>query len=98
MSVPVEFSDVAQVDVDEIVDWYDREAPGVSTRFLKRLADTIDRISRFPALAIEGPRNTRIARVRRFKYFVLYRVDHDCATILAVFHGRRDPKSWQRRA
>lgn len=39
----------------------------------------------------------RVALVRRFPYAIVYRVDEDQITVVAVYHSRRDPRSWQRR-
>jgi plasmid stabilization system protein ParE len=36
--------------------------------------------------------------VRRFPYSVFYRVEADRIVVLAVFHGRRNPRIWQARA
>jgi hypothetical protein len=36
--------------------------------------------------------------VRRFPYCVFYRVEPDRIVVLAIFHGRRNPRIWQARA
>jgi hypothetical protein len=36
--------------------------------------------------------------VRRFPYAVIYRIDDDQTTVVAVYHSRRDPRGWQSRA
>jgi plasmid stabilization system protein ParE len=40
----------------------------------------------------------RRAVVRRFPYAVFYKIEPQQVVVLAVFHSRRDPKSWQARA
>ncbi|MFS0513618.1 hypothetical protein ACEYW6_02690 [Nostoc sp. UIC 10607] len=39
----------------------------------------------------------RRAVVRRFPYAVYYRIVSSRVIVTAIFHGRRDPKSWQTR-
>jgi len=38
------------------------------------------------------------AVARRFAFSVYFRVRTDALIVLAVFHGRRDPRIWRRRA
>lgn len=40
-------------------------------------------------------RDIRRAVMQRFPYAVYYRVVSSRVIITAIFHGRRDPKSWQ---
>jgi hypothetical protein len=40
----------------------------------------------------------RLALVRRFPYAVVYRIDDDQITVVAVYHMHRDPRGWQSRA
>jgi len=42
-------------------------------------------------------RDVRRAVVKRFPYAVYYRVISSRVVVTAIFHVRRDPKSWQTR-
>ncbi len=42
-------------------------------------------------------RDVRRAVVRRFPYAVYYRIVSSRVIVTAIFHSRRDPKSWQAR-
>ena len=42
--------------------------------------------------------DVRRAVARRFPYSIYFRVRGDAMIVLAVFHGRRNPTLWQRRA
>jgi hypothetical protein len=35
--------------------------------------------------------------VRRFPYGILYVFDQNIISVIACFHGKRDPKSWEDR-
>ncbi len=39
----------------------------------------------------------RVALVDRFPYVIVYRIDDDQITVVAVYHTRRDPRGWQGR-
>lgn len=40
----------------------------------------------------------RRAQVRRFSYGIFYRVRADRVEVIGIFHDRRSPRVWQRRA
>ncbi|NJL41758.1 MAG: type II toxin-antitoxin system RelE/ParE family toxin [Leptolyngbyaceae cyanobacterium SM1_4_3] len=42
--------------------------------------------------------NVRRAVVRKFPYLILYKVEPNRVVVLAVFHSKRDPKTWQDRS
>jgi len=42
-------------------------------------------------------RNVRRALLQRFPYQVLFLLEEDTITVVAVFHGARNPKQWQDR-
>jgi plasmid stabilization system protein ParE len=42
--------------------------------------------------------DVRKARVRTFPYSVIYRIRGGRVVVLAVFHDKRAPKTWQARA
>ncbi|WP_375470024.1 hypothetical protein [uncultured Nostoc sp.] len=42
-------------------------------------------------------RDIRRAIIRRFPYAVYYRIISSRVIVTAIFHSRRDPKSWQTR-
>jgi toxin ParE1/3/4 len=44
-------------------------------------------------------KNIRRALLRRFPYALMFVIDDDATlTVIACFHGSRDPAHWQRRA
>jgi hypothetical protein len=44
-------------------------------------------------------RNVRRALLRRFPYALMFVIDlDDTLTVIACFHGSRDPAHWQKRA
>ena len=97
MSLPVTFRWQAKQDLDEAVEWYERQRVGLGRRFQNRVEEVLERISRSPETHGRVYRDVRCANVRRFPYGVYYRVEPDSLVVVAVFHARRDPRAWQRR-
>jgi plasmid stabilization system protein ParE len=89
----VRFSTLAQHDRRETARFYEREVRGLGERFKAHLKRTIDRVIAYPQIGslLEGA--IRSARVSGFPYSVVYVVDDDVLSILAVMHDSRDPET-----
>ena len=59
--------------------------------------EALEVIRNMPTLHGKVFQDLRLAMIRRFPYAIVYRIDHDQITIVAVYHTRRDPRGWQRR-
>ncbi|WP_325034676.1 type II toxin-antitoxin system RelE/ParE family toxin [Nostoc sp. 'Lobaria pulmonaria (5183) cyanobiont'] len=55
----------------------------------------MNRISQMPESYVIVYGDIRRAIVQRFPYAVYYRIVSSRVIVTAIFHGRRDPKSWQ---
>lgn len=44
----VRFLEIAEIELDEAIDWYRAQAPGLGDAFLIEVLATADRIARFP--------------------------------------------------
>lgn len=82
-------------DLEEIVGFVASESPSDATRLLERierraaaLDSTPQRGRCVPELLYFGMRTWRELIVRPYR--IVYRVDRDSVTVLAVFDGRRD--------
>jgi toxin ParE1/3/4 len=56
-----------------------------------------DQIRNQPELFAQTYKSVRRSKLRRFPYVVYYRILDDRTEILAVLHGSRDSRIWQRR-
>src|SRR3954466_12490981 len=97
MSLPVVLRREARAQFDEAFDWYERQRSGLGVEFVERVQDVFDRISNTPELHAVVHRDIRRALVRKFPYSVFYRIRSGQVVVLAVFHGKRDPRVWKRR-
>ncbi|MBW4485337.1 MAG: type II toxin-antitoxin system RelE/ParE family toxin [Tildeniella torsiva UHER 1998/13D] len=77
--------------------WYESQKSGLGDEFLDCVSDTLGRIALMPAAYVVVYRDVRCALVQRFPYAIYYRAVSSRLIVTAVFHSRRDPKSWQDR-
>lgn len=85
-------------DFDEAFDWNERQQPGLGVKFAEHIQAVFDRISATPELHAPVFRDVRRVLVRLFPYSVVYRFRGDRVVVLAVFHNKRDPNTWESRA
>jgi plasmid stabilization system protein ParE len=97
VTLAITFRRAARADVDAAVDWYEDRQAGLAQRFLTE-------VDRCLAIAAEHPlrfavkhRNIRCTPVRRFPYLIYFVAEQNRIVVLAVFHVRRDPLTWQGR-
>lgn len=77
--------------------WY-RERNEIScTRFRRELDRVVDLICERPEAGSPYLSSTRRVLLRRFPFFVVYRVLDERVQILAVAHARRRPGYWRAR-
>nr|VFJ48015.1 MAG: Plasmid stabilization system protein ParE [Candidatus Kentron sp. DK] len=87
----------AEADTEEAARWYEQQCGGLGDGFLDEISRILGVISdnpdRYPV--VHG--DTRRALVRRFPFGIYYRVEEEAIVVVAVMHGSRHPKRWQRR-
>jgi plasmid stabilization system protein ParE len=85
----------AEAELDEAFSWYEAQLPGLGEAFLRSVDACMARIARHPEAyaQVHGP--VRRASLRRFPYGVFYVVREDRIDVLAVYHGRRRPRSFE---
>jgi plasmid stabilization system protein ParE len=88
----------ARDDIEQASTWYERQRPGLGDNFLEQVLDALDRIAENPETYPVVHRQTRRAVLRRFPFGVFYRVEVDAIVVIAIMHGSRDPRAWQRRS
>ena len=87
----------AELDALETMLWYEGEREGLGTEFLHELRATFVRIERGPLQFPVVSRSFRRAIVHRFPFGVIFTLEDELATIMAITHLHRDSKQWQRR-
>jgi len=77
--------------------WYAARSALAAAFFLAELDDAVARVQESPDAWSTYVEATRRYLLRRFPYFVVYRVSPGRVEILAVAHARRRPGYWRGR-
>lgn len=87
----------AQAELDDAIDWYAAQAPGLGDAFLVETLRALELIEHHPDAWHPLTESTRRCRLRRFPHGVIYtRIDNDIL-VLAVAHLHRRPGNWRDR-
>ncbi|OUL26902.1 recombinase [Nostoc sp. T09] len=97
MNYVLVFRPEVREELNEAYSWYESQKTGLGDEFLECIDETVNRISQMPESYAVDYHDVRRAIVRRFPYAVYYRIVSSRVIVTAIFHGRRDPKSWQTR-
>lgn len=88
----IRFLPEADADLVEARVWYGLQRNGLDVELMRRIDETLDRISytprRFPLIH----QHLRRAIVRQFPFAIFYEVRGNEIVVHAVFHSRRNPK------
>ena len=93
----VELLEVAEKELDEAIEYYNKEQPEVRDEFLLEFLRTLDRIREFPQSAEPFTETTRRALTRRFPYGIIYENREEHVEVMAIAHLHRDPAQWEDR-
>ncbi len=90
----VAFLAIAQKEVDDTVDWYNKQATGLGREFLDELDRAVRRIVAFPMSCTEIESGLRRCLLARFPYGLIYGVDGETVVVVAAAHLHRKPRYW----
>lgn len=93
----LEVRPAAAADIEEAALWYQSQRPGLGSEFLEELRHVEAAIAESPKRYPVVRRDTRRAMLRRFPYALYFRLYADRVLVVACMHGRRHPRTWQRR-
>ena len=97
MNLPLVYRPEVRDEIDEEYTWYEEQRAGLGEEFLAAVRTTLDSIQRNPGRYGVVHREVRAAPMRRFPYVAYYRVEADRIVVMAIQHGRRDPRRWRSR-
>lgn len=83
----------------EAADWYERERPHLSARFMPAVRTALDRVRQDPrslpvAERYGGEYDVRRCSVARYPYDVIFKCDDEEILVVAISHASRDPLYW----
>jgi toxin ParE1/3/4 len=89
--------ETAEVEINEIADFYDLVNPGLGMVFITEIHRTIQNIDMFPDAAPIVRGRIRKRMLLKFPYSLIYSLRPDEIRILAVAHQKRRPFYWRGR-
>jgi toxin ParE1/3/4 len=93
----VVFRPEARDDLADAYRWYEDKRIGLGDEFLLVVDAAIEQVRRAPEAHSVAHRNVRRVLTRRFPYGLFYVIEPARIVVLAVFHGRRDPRTVRKR-
>ena len=98
MTLRVVFRRVARAEFDAEALWYEERQIGLGTAFTSEIKRAVELASDQPEKFPVKYGVIRCVQARRFPYSVYFLPETHRIVVLAVFHARRDPRVWQKRA
>ena len=96
-SFAVDVHPLAADEAEAAERWYRERNETAATRFRRELDRAVGLIADRPEAAPPYVGNTRRFLLRRFPFFVVYRVFNQRVQVVAVAHARRRPHYWSQR-
>jgi hypothetical protein len=93
----IRFLEIAEIELDEAIQYYNYEVAGLGDDFLTEVLDTLDRIARFPEAWHPCSKRTRRCQTRRFPYGIIYQIRKAEILVIAVANLHREPDYWEDR-
>jgi plasmid stabilization system protein ParE len=93
----VEVHPLAAGEAEAAERWYRERNETAAARFRRELDRAVELIAERPEAAPPYVANTRRFLLRRFPFFVVYRVYSGHVQVVAVAHARRRPHYWRDR-
>jgi hypothetical protein len=93
----VRFIPAARAELIYAQEKYEAKVPGLGPRFRAEIDRTVQRMASNPKEFPLIYKNVRRARVNVFPYALFFCMEADALSVIACFHGKRDPRHWQGR-
>ena len=93
----INFLDIAQIELDDSIEYYNNEVPGLGDAFLAEVLSALDRIGEFPEAWHPCSKRTRRCQTRRFPYGIIYQIREQGIVVVAIANLHRKPDYWKDR-
>ena len=98
MTLRIVFRRAAKSEYEDAAVRYNEQRPGLGEEFAIEIEDAVAKAASAPERYPVVFGDIRRTVARRFPYSIYFRIRNEFMVVLAVFHGRRNPVIWQRRA
>lgn len=90
--VKIEFLDVAKLEFDEAIAYYEKESEGLGLRFKNEIKSSVGMIIQFPKLYPFFIDDIRKCVAHTFPYSIFYVLNDDIIFIYAIANHFKDPQ------
>lgn len=94
MAFSISFYPEADLELAEAIGWYEEQQRGLGFEFYEDYLAVRNRLLETPAVFPIVFGNVRRAVFRKFPYSVFFLIEGNTIVVYAVFHQKRNPKSW----
>jgi len=88
------FDQLARLELEDAIEFYELEVPGLGIRFQKEIKQAIRRIREYPLAWTREKGDVRKYILHKFPYKILYSIEEGYIYIIAIAHGHRRPNYW----
>jgi plasmid stabilization system protein ParE len=88
------FSKLAKQELEDAINYYELEFPGLGERFREELIKAITLIAEHPQSWSIERGEIRKGLLHKFPYKILYSIESDHIFIIAIAHQHRKPDYW----
>ena len=93
----VSITSAAEVDFTEALCWYAQHSQQAAENFESEFEQVLISIVADPHRFPKCDQRHQYCRMKRFPFQVIYRIDQDIITVIAVAHAKRKPGYWSDR-
>ncbi len=94
----LKWTQAANVELEEAVQWYEEQLTGLGDKFLAEVAAAVALVERYPDAWHPLSKRTRSHRLNRFPYSLIYTTAPGGQAIVVAFaHQHRKPSYWKDR-
>jgi toxin ParE1/3/4 len=97
MTYRVELLPDAMLDIEEAFLWYQAVSPQLRDSFRAKLEIALQEIQLHSLAFRSFSPKARCRKLKRFPYLVIFSVQKDVISVVAVIHERRNPRLWKQR-
>ncbi|MCC2605974.1 type II toxin-antitoxin system RelE/ParE family toxin [Planctobacterium marinum] len=94
MPKKVEFTKLAQLELDDAFEYYESQLVGLGTRFISEVNAGLQRVLSHPTSWQKITKRTRRCLLHNFPFGLIYTVNNNSIVIIAVANLHRKPEYW----
>ena len=98
MSYKITYRPEAELDIEETAKWYETQRVDLGFEFINEVEKKGEIIEANPFQYEKVHKSLHRAVLERFPFNVFYMIEGESVIVVAVMHGSRHPKKWQKRA